>query len=460
MSKDNRIAASFRDPSGFLFRRDDVIYRQVNCAYQENYTRLMGSGLYDSLVADGLLIPHEEVNVEPVDVENAYKVVRPERVPFIAYPYEWCFSQLKDAALLTLEVQKRAISFGMSLKDASAYNVQFLRGRPVLIDSLSFEIYPESKPWVAYRQFCQHFLAPLALVAHRDIRLSQLMRIYIDGLPLDLASELLPARTRLDFGLLTHIHLHAAAQTRYAQRALNPASLTRRVSKNALLGLVDSLESTTRKLSWKPGSTEWVGYYAATNYSEAALAHKRQIVAEYIERTNPSSVWDLGANTGLFSRLASQSGVFTIAFDADYAAVEQNYRSAVTDRETNLLPLVMDLTNPSASIGWHNRERQSLLQRGPVDAVLALALVHHLAISNNTPLSELAEFFADITHWLIIEFVPKEDSQVQRLLATRVDIFPDYHQAGFERAFGSCFTVRDSSAIRDSLRWLYLMEKR
>jgi hypothetical protein len=306
MSKDNRIAASFRDPSGFLFRRDDVIYRQVNCAYQENYTRLMGSGLYDSLVADGLLIPHEEVNVEPVDVENAYKVVRPERVPFIAYPYEWCFSQLKDAALLTLEVQKRAISFGMSLKDASAYNVQFLRGRPVLIDSLSFEIYPESKPWVAYRQFCQHFLAPLALVAHRDIRLSQLMRIYIDGLPLDLASELLPARTRLDFGLLTHIHLHAAAQTRYAQRALNPASLTRRVSKNALLGLVDSLESTTRKLSWKPGSTEWVGYYAATNYSEAALAHKRQIVAEYIERTNPSSVWDLGRIPGYSAALPAK----------------------------------------------------------------------------------------------------------------------------------------------------------
>ena len=209
--------ASFRDPSGFLFSREGVLYRQVNQVYAADFTRLMDSGLYDKLIKAGLLIPHVESDLKPAQPELAFKVIRPERVPFISYPYEWSFGQLKDAALATLSIQKRALKLGMSLKDASAYNIQFYNGKPVLIDTLSFETYQEGEPWVAYRQFCQHFLAPLALMAYRDVRLSQLLRVYIDGIPLDLASELLPGRTRWNLGLATHIHLHASAQKRYAE---------------------------------------------------------------------------------------------------------------------------------------------------------------------------------------------------------------------------------------------------
>lgn len=201
--KDRTLSASFRDPAGFLFSRGGILYRQVNHSYAENFSALIDSGLYEKLVKASLLISHSEVDeltgrpFAPAIPASAYRTIRPEAIPFISYPYEWSFGQLKDAALATLSIQKRALKAGMSLKDASAYNIQFYRGKPVLIDTLSFEIYHEGEPWVAYRQFCQHFLAPLALMAARDVRLNQLMRVYIDGLPLDLASKLLPPRTHL-----------------------------------------------------------------------------------------------------------------------------------------------------------------------------------------------------------------------------------------------------------------------
>lgn len=455
-----RQGASFRDPSGFLFTRQGMLYRQVNQSYQTEYDKLIDSGLYAKLVHAGLLIPHQEVSIEPVEAARVYKIIHPEQLDFISYPYEWCFSQLKDAALATLKIQKLAMEAGMSLKDSSAYNIQFHHGKPLLIDTLSFETYREGEPWVAYRQFCQHFLAPLALMAHSDVRLSQLLRVYIDGIPLDLTAHLLPARTRLDFGLGTHIRLHAAAQQRYSDKTINKADVKRRMSKVAFLGLMDSLESTVRKLNWKPSGTEWGDYYTASanHYSTVAFEHKRRAVEKFIKQISPHHVWDLGANTGEFSRLASQQGIATVAFDIDPAAVELNYQTCVQNGETHLLPLVLDLTNPSPGLGWDNQERMSLPERGPVDAILALALVHHLAISNNVPLPHLAAYLHQLGRWLIIEFVPKEDSQVQKLLATREDIFSEYNQAGFESAFSEYFTLHETVSLPETGRTLYLME--
>lgn len=465
MVNSGKISASFRDPSGFLFRRDGILYRQVNQSYQANYERLMESGLYEKLVNSGALIRHQEVELKPESSDSpaaeaaAYKIIQPELIPFISYPYEWSFSQLKAAALLTLKVQKAALDHGMSLKDASAYNIQFLGYKPVLIDTLSFETYQEGEPWVAYRQFCQHFLAPLALMAMRDVRLNQLLRIYIDGVPLDLASKMLPAKTHLNFSIATHIHLHASAQQRYANKAVKKETLSGKMSKISFLGLLDSLETLIRKLAWKPAGTEWGSYYKETNYSEKALEHKRQIVKDFLDLVHPEKVWDLGANTGLFSRLACDQGALTLAFDIDPAAVDLNYQEAARKKETHILPLVLDLTNPSPSLGWQNKERMSLMERGPADAVMALALIHHLAISNNVPLESLADSFASIAPWLIIEFVPKTDSQVERLLATREDIFPVYDQKGFEQAFQRNFVIRKLMPVQDSERLLYLMER-
>ncbi|MBU0566992.1 SAM-dependent methyltransferase [bacterium] len=451
------IAGSFRDPGGFLFSCDSLIYRQVNVIYKEDYDQLINSGLYKTLVEANLLIPHEEVDIGYAKSDKAYKIIKPELVPFISYPFEWCFSQLRDAALLTLKIQRIALDFGMSLKDGSAYNVQFRNGKPVFIDTLSFEKYHEGKPWVAYRQFCQHFLAPLALASYRDIRLNQLLRVCIDGIPLDLASLLLPFRTYLGFSLLSHIHLHAKSQKLFANKPVAVGHYGG-MSRLSLLGLINNLKSVIRRLRWKAEDTEWANYYEDTNYSSKALSHKKQLVAEFISRTKPESVWDLGANVGMFSRIASGQGIRTISFDIDPACVEKNYLECLKENQTNILPLILDLTNPSPSLGWANKERMSLLKRAPADTVLALALIHHLAISNNLPFSRAAEFFSQICRFLIIEFVPKDDSQVQRLLKSREDIFPDYTRQAFESEFKRCFVIRSSVKIKENKRTLYLME--
>ncbi|NVM20239.1 MAG: class I SAM-dependent methyltransferase [Desulfobacterales bacterium] len=452
------IPGSFRDPSGFLFYRDGSIYRQVNNTYKDNYDHFRNSGLYQALVDAELLIPHDEANISYARSDKAYKVIKPELLPFISYPYEWCFSQLKDAALTTLKIQKTSLDFGMSLKDCSAYNIQFSKGKPILIDTLSFEKYREGEPWIAYRQFCQHFLAPLALIGYRDVRLNQLFRVYLDGAPLDLASSLLPLRTYFSFSLLSHIHLHAKSQKFFADKAVDTRG--RKMARLSFLGLVESLESTIRKITWQPKDTQWGDYYDQTNYSSDAFDHKKQVAAEFLDSINPESVWDLGSNVGIFSRIASGRAIPTISLDIDPAAVEKNYLECTREGESNILPLHIDLTNPSPSIGWENQERISLFERGNPDTVIALALVHHLAISNNVPLGKLADFFNNICNSLIIEFVPKNDSQVQRLLSTREDVFPDYTQHIFEREFSKYFTIEDSVEIRDSQRTMYLMGRR
>lgn len=452
------IPSSFRDPSGFLFQCDGSIYRQVNTIYKDDYDKLMNSGLYQALVDSQLLVSHEEVDVKCPKPEEAYKIIRPELIPFISYPYEWCFSQLKDAALTTLAIQKKSLEFGMSLKDCSAYNIQFRNSKPIFIDTLSFEKYREGRPWVAYRQFCQHFLAPLALASHKDTRLNQLFRIHIDGVPLDLASSLLPLRTRFRFSLLSHIHLHARSQRHFADKTVKTKESS--LSRLSFEGLIDNLESAVKKLKWEPEDTEWANYYEGTNYSPNALEQKKQIVAEFLDRTDPKSVWDLGANIGIFSRIPGSKGIPTISFDIDPAAVEMNYLECNKNGEAGILPLLLDLTNPSPGIGWKNQERMSLSERGPADTVLALALIHHLAISNNVPFCEIAGFFSNLCDSLIIEFVPKSDSQVQRLLSTRDDIFHKYTKEAFEHEFEEHFMIEDSVKLLESERTLYLMRGR
>ena len=456
------LGSSFRDPSGFVFRREDTLFRQVNESFREDYDAFIATGLYERLVAEHLLVPHEELHPAEAPEPGAYKLLKPETVGFISYPYEWCPGQLHDAALVTLRVQELALDHGMSLRDASAYNVQFHRGRPTLIDTLSFERLSEGRPWVAYRQFCQHFLAPLALAALVDPRLTQLARVHIDGIPLDLASALLPGGTKLRPGLLAHIHAHAKAQKKY-EGAGAPTADTGRTpnfSMQAFRGLLDSLAGTVRKLRWEPGASTWAGYYeTGASYSADALADKERIVASMLDAVAPSTVWDLGANTGRFSRLAADRGAATIAFDFDVAAVERNWREVREKREESVLPLVLDLTNPSPAIGWANGERMTIAERGPVDLVLALALVHHLAIGNNVPLDRVADFLASVGRAAIVEFVPKDDDMVRRLLATRDDVFPGYTRDGFEAAMTQRFTVERAEPVGGSSRVVYLLRR-
>lgn len=458
-SNNSPVVSSFRDPSGFVFQKDNIFYRQVNKSYRENYDLLFSSGLFDLLVKDKMLINHKEANL-PVLSESGYKIIEPDQLKFISYPYEWCFSQLKDAALLTLKIQFAAIEHGMSLKDASAYNIQFVDGQPILIDTLSFEKYDSDQPWIAYRQFCQHFLAPLALMSLVDLRLGTLSQQYLDGIPLDLASKLLPAKSKFSIGLASHIHLHARSLKKYSATDENTSKREFHLDKNRLLAILNSLESTTNSLQLPKQVTEWGDYYDNTNYSSTGFKHKKEIISKWIQEIKPKSTWDAGANDGSFSRLAAKNKIFTIATDIDPLAIEYGYQKMIEEKEKFLLPLILDFTNPSPAIGWSNHERPSFLERGNFDLTLCLAFIHHLAISNNLPFAKIAKLFGQHTNHLIIEFVPKEDSNTQRLLSCREDIFPDYTTAGFEKSFCEYFQIKEKIPVRESKRMLYLMSKK
>jgi len=454
----SRHPASFRDPSGFLFRRDGVLLRQVDARYAQTFDLAKSSGLFDELMSRGALVRHQEIDPGLAESDDAHAVLRPEPLAFVSHPYEWCFGQLRAAALHTIDLQRSALAHGMTLKDASAYNIQFIGHRPVLIDTLSFEKYREGEPWVAYRQFCQHFLAPLALATYCDVRLLDLLRTGMDGVPLDLAAKMLPWRSRLRPSLYAHLHLHARLQGRHADAGREGNEVkAAKVSETGMLGVLASLESAIEGFSLDLPKTEWGDYYSDTNYSDAAFEAKRAAVGAAIDALQPSLVFDLGANTGEFTRLAADRGAFAVAFDIDPVAVERGYRAAVDRSDERLLSLRLDLSNPSPQLGWAHEERESLAARGPADLVLALALVHHLAIGNNVPLDRIAAFFSQLGRALVIEFVPKSDSQVKRLLATREDIFGDYARESFEAAFGRYFHIDEATPVEGSERTLYRM---
>lgn len=463
MAVNGRLMSSFRDTSGYIFLHHNRIFRRVNMIYRSDYDMLKKSGLWTNLVNENDLINHREVelNSKSIDKKNCYKIIQPLIIPFVSYPYEWCFQQLKEAASLILKIQKIALGYNMSLKDASAYNVQFLKGKAILIDTLSFEKLSPFKPWAAYKQFCQHFLAPLALMRYKDLRLNQLCKIYLDGIPLELTTTLLPARALLNRHILLHIILHARSQQIYSDKPhIKIKSLNNKMSKNSLYGLIDSLQEAVANLKGHKQISQWAKYYQETNYSDQSFLHKKNIVDSYLKRIKPKVVWDLGANTGIFSRVAADVARDVVSFDIDHAAVELNYLYNKHHKISNILPLILDLTNPSPATGWRNSERMTILQRANADTVLALALIHHLAIANNLPLEYIADFFRSLGKYLIMEFVPKSDSQVKRLLENRQDIFDNYTQVNFEKVFGQYFTIIAKNEVKDSSRIIYLMKRK
>lgn len=450
------LGGSFRDPSGVVFRRDGILYRQINAEYQPEWEALTASGLLAALWSDELLVRHAEVMPSLGLTTEAWKVLQPEPVPFVSWPYEWCFGQLKDAALLTLRIQRLALEHGMSLRDASAYNVQFQHSRPVLIDTLSFGRHEPGAPWIAYRQFCQHFLVPLLLMSRVDPRLGLLARDHLDGVPLDLGAAMLPRSTRWRPSIALHVHLHAASVRKHAGTTA-PRPSSRAVSRTGLLGLLDNLETLIGRLDCRVEGGAWWDYEETHGYEGAARAEKERLVVE-LAGTSPGVVWDLGANTGRFAELLAPAAAHVVAMDLDHGAVERHWRRR-REQSAAILPLVMDLTNPSPDLGWSQSERDGLAARGPAHTALALALVHHLAIGNNVPLPRIAEWLAQLGRRVIIEWVPKEDPQTQRLLASRADIFDRYTEVAFLESMARFFTMARRTVVPGTGRVLLLFER-
>ncbi len=438
--------ASFRDPSGYVVRAEGVVLRAVLNGGMGEYRMLMESGLYQRLTDKGLLVPHQELDEHPLVDERIAAVLKPDEVPFLSYPYEWCFDQLRAAALLTLRIQRIAVGQGMSLKDATAFNVQFWGTQPKFIDTLSLETYEEGRPWVAYGQFCRHFLAPLLVASATSSPLEPLLGKSIEGMALPLASRLLPRRTLLSPGIATHLHLHAKLETRHG----NDAQSTRkppRVSKAGLLGLIASLESLVRKLKPPKNVDVWNSYYETNTYDEEATQQKLKLISQVTAEQRPRSAWDLGCNTGMFTDAMAELGTQVVAMDSDAGVIGELHRKAVAARSDRVLPLVMDLSNPSPALGWAHQERRSLLDRGPSDLCLGLALIHHLSISNNVPMGMIADFFSRCSRTCVVEWVPETDPQVVRMLASGRLLPADYNRNAFVAAFDRVFSTATSLTL-------------
>ena len=449
-------ASSYRDPSGFIFKKEEVLYRQVNKIFKADFDLFINSGCYQSFAGKGWLIPHETIPENFTNTDDWYLTLKPANIPFISYPYEWSFDMLKDAALLTLNLLKESLQYGLILKDATPYNIQFLGSRPVFIDTLSFEKYEEQEPWIAYRQFCECFLSPLLLSCYSKQPLQQLMLAYPEGIPLAITRSLLPWRSKFSLHTYLHIHLHAGIAEKSKGEKGKKIIFTRRKLQN----LISSLEGLVNNLTLKPRSTPWSAYYDEASQRKDYLLHKKEIINEWIDKTdNIKTAADLGSNDGEFSFLLANKNIQTIAGDFDPQCINNLYNRLKGKKTTYILPLIIDIANPSPAIGVNNEERTAFTSRLNADLTLALALLHHLAIGRNIPFELIAVFFQHVTHQLIIEFIPKEDEKVQEMLTGKKDIYTAYTVTEFEKAFTKYFKIVDTKAITGSGRVLYRMTK-
>ena len=448
---------SFRDPDGrVLYGQHDRVLRGLSEEGAEAWRQLSQAAFFHRLTEHGALIPTRvAADIAPATLGWA-AVLEHDRVPFVSYPFEWSFGMLRNAALLHLEVLLDAMTGGMTTKDGSAYNVQWRGTSPVFIDVSS--IAPSSGgPWEGYRQFCETFLNPLLVQAYRGVDFQPWLRGRIEGMPTSDARRLLPGRAVLRRGILKHVVLHDILQRRTtsgaqaAKHALNEAGFGDGLARAAVADLL----RLVKDLDWQPPPSVWSRYADDKPYAPADLERKRKFVQNAVRDAAPRLVWDLGSNDGTFSREAAAYAEYVLAMDADHPSVERLYRSLRKDGERKVLPLVLDVADPSPPLGWRGRERRTLTDRGRPDVVLCLALVHHLSITANIPLDEVVSWLHSLQARVVVEFVDRTDPMVQRLLANKAIKHEDYTAARFEDLLARRFAFRQRAELSTGTRRLY-----
>ncbi len=455
--ENTRHTSSFRDPSGFVFTEDNLLKRIIFPIYFKQYNALNDSGFFNKLFHNQLLVPHQELKKSATEIH-----IQPEQIPFISYPYEWSFNQYKEAALLTLKIQKYSLEHGFSLKDASAFNVTFHNGQALFIDTLSFDFYNENEPWRAYKQFITHFLAPLLLAHYHGAQSLKMMTNFIDGIPINMLTSMLPFKTKLNPFLYSNIHLLAKFEDKHNEDYEGTAN-PKKLSKKAQLNIITSLYDYIKKLNIKEYS-EWGNYYEKTNYAQDAFNYKADLINSWVHKLNTKTLIDVGGNDGTFVRRITHKLDTAIVCDIDNNAVDFNYTTLKINKEKHIIPLVLDVLNPSAGLGFNNTERDSFLnriQQFSPDVTLALALIHHITLSGNVTFNMSANFFASFSKHLIIEFPNREDSWVQRLLNTKGEFkahFDFYSEENFEEAYSKIFTIVEKVSIPNAKRTMYFLK--
>ncbi|WP_119302977.1 class I SAM-dependent methyltransferase [Dongia deserti] len=430
-----RDPGSFRDPSGAVYRSGDRILRTVMPGNaSEVYRAARESGLFKDLAERGYLLPFEEMEVPALQsMTGAAHVLASARLPFISYPYEWSFALHRKAALLHLDLHLAALERGFDLSDASAYNVQFQGSSPIFIDHLSLRPYRDGAVWTGHRQFCMQFLNPLLCHTLLKIAPNTLFRGSLEGIEPEVLAPLLPFRSKLSWTVLTHVVMQAALQRRASGRRAATIGRLRSVSvsKVAFVGMLQGLRRAIIAMKVLSGATVWSDYAQSNSYGAAEADAKRRFVSEMVAKVRPRMLVDLGCNTGDYSDAALEAGAGrVIGFDFDHGAL--NLAAARAEaKKLDFLPLWLDAANPSPNQGWGQSERLGLSERLNADAIIALALVHHLAISRNIPLDAVVDWIVGLAPMGVIECPDKSDPMVQQLLALREDIFADYDHEHF-----------------------------
>ena len=455
-------SGSFRDRRGRIFYMDDRVLRSVMPIARNDFDFVRATGLIDDLVSRGQLVAESIVNEPQLTAQcpDAELVLEHPRLPFISYPYEWSFSALKAAALLHLDIQIAALDKGVTLTDASAYNVQFRGAAPVFIDHLSFREYEDGEFWAGHRQFCEQFINPLLLQSVLGVPHNAWYRGALDGIGVEELARVLPWRSRFSWNVLTNVFLQARLQKSPASSDAARKAATRRLPR---LGFEQMLRGLRKWLAGlEPAARNksvWQDYATDNSYADEEAARKRQFVASFVAAVKPPLMLDIGCNTGDYSELALQSGAeYVVGFDFDPGALEQGMRRA-QNRQLDFLPLHLDACNPSPEQGWLQTERRGFLQRANGDAMLALALIHHLAIARNTPLDQTVDWLVARAPVGVIEFVPREDAMVQRLLQLREDLFDDYEPSVFEALLADRAKIYKSEQVAESGRTLYWYDR-
>lgn len=456
-------AGSFRDPAGRVHVVGGRVFRTVSPRAAADFEAVAASGLHDRLAASGRLVPYRRLDAaEAAGLGlDAPVVLEHPRLPFVSWPYEWPFPALQAAALLHLDLHLDALAAGFTLSDASAYNVQFRGPSPVFIDTLSLRPYRDGEYWLGHRQFCEQFLNPLLMDSLLGVSHAPWYRGSLEGVPATDLAALLPARHWLSWNVAMHVFLQARFQGAATRKGAGKASAARKLPREGLVAMLRGLRSWIARLeAGGPKRTVWSDYAGETSYAPAEAEAKRAFVAGFVGRVRPETVWDMGCNTGDYSAAALAAGARrVVGFDFDRAAAGRAFERA---RRENLdfLPLVLDAANPTPSQGWAEVERPGLRGRAEADAVLALALVHHLAIGRNVPLPRVVGWLVDLAPAGVVEFVPKSDPMVGELLRLREDIFDEYDEPHFLAALEERAEVLETARVSASGRLLVSFRRR
>ncbi len=386
-----------------------------------------------------------------------------ETIPVISYAYEWSYSMLRDAALLHLELLGEALDADLILKDSTHFNIQWRGARPVFIDVPSFEQLGAGEAWVGYRQFCCMFLYPLMLQAYKDIPFHAWLRGSIEGIAPEVMNRHMSLRDYLRSGVLTHVYLQSSLDKRYSDRPQNLRSAVADAGfhKELIRNNVRGLQKLIRKLEWRAGRSEWSHYATETSYDAAETERKQAFVARAAASNRWKLVWDLGATTGNYSRIAAKYADAVVAMDADHLAVDRLYRQLKSEDDSDsqkILPLVTNLADPTPSLGWRGAERKSLIERGRPELILSLALIHHVVIAANIPVRDFVEWLASTGAALVIEFVTREDEMVQTLLRNKADQYSDYTTEYFEQALAEFFQIQEREELKGGRRIIYFAQ--